>query len=103
MGISKKMWFIIGGGVLAVILIIVLLSTSSKSRNTSSAPTGPVTLNVWMTFEDSENLDPIFSDYKKTHPNVTIIYTKKNVDTYEQDLLNALAAGNGPDIFVINN
>ncbi len=62
-----------------------------------------VTLTVWKTFEDSANLQPIFEAYRKIRPSVEIVYTKKNVETYEQDLLNALASGTGPDIFSIHN
>ena len=39
----------------------------------------------------------------KMYPNVTIVYTKKDETTYQQDLLNALASGKGPDIFAISN
>ncbi len=62
-----------------------------------------VVLNFWKPFEDSENLQPLFQAYEQKHPNVQIVYTKKNIDTYQQDLINALAAGTGPDIFSINN
>jgi multiple sugar transport system substrate-binding protein len=62
-----------------------------------------VTLTFWKTFEDSQHMDVLFQEYRKLHPNVTIEYTKKNVETYEQDLLNALAAGQGPDVFSIHN
>jgi ABC-type glycerol-3-phosphate transport system substrate-binding protein len=34
---------------------------------------------------------------------VRIEYTKKNIADYEEDLVNALADGTGPDIFSINN
>ena len=39
----------------------------------------------------------------KVFQTVKIIYSKKNYETYEQDLLNALASGQGPDIFSIHN
>jgi multiple sugar transport system substrate-binding protein len=64
---------------------------------------GKVVLNVWKTFEDSEHMDRLFEEYRAKHPNVEIVYTKKNVENYEQDLLNALASGTGPDIFSIHN
>lgn len=62
-----------------------------------------VVLNVWKVFEETENLQPLFDAYQQKHPNVQIVYTKKNIENYESDLLNALAAGTGPDIFSINN
>ncbi len=62
-----------------------------------------ITLIYWKPFEDSGNLQPVFDAYTKSHRNVRIEYVKKNIETYEQDLLEAIAAGNGPDIFSINN
>lgn len=37
------------------------------------------------------------------YKNVTIRYTEKFLDEYEDDLLNALAEGRGPDIFMVHN
>ncbi|MDE2312427.1 MAG: extracellular solute-binding protein [Patescibacteria group bacterium] len=62
-----------------------------------------VTLTMWDPFMDSQSLQPLFDAYRKNHPNVTIVYTKKDISTYQSDLLDALASGNGPDIFSINN
>ena len=63
-----------------------------------------VDLEVWGVFDDSEALDQIIGQYQNLNPNVgRIAYRKFAVDTYRQDLLDALAAGNGPDIFLIRN
>lgn len=101
---DKKLIFIIGGGILAVILVVVIIVVNSGSKTSVSAgPKGPVVLNVWKTFEDSEKLEPLFEAYRKKHPNVQIVYTKKNLENYKQDLFAALASGTGPDIFSIHN
>ena len=63
----------------------------------------PVTLKIWKPFINSDAMQPILDAYQKDHPNITFEYTKKDIASYESDLLNALAAGNGPDIFSINN
>ncbi len=62
-----------------------------------------ITLTMWNPFMDSQSLQPLLDAYRQKNPNITIVYTKKDINTYQQDLLNALAAGNGPDIFSINN
>lgn len=62
-----------------------------------------VTLKIWKPFTSSQDMDVLISAYQAKHPNVQIEYTKKNIDNYEADLLDALAAGKGPDIFSINN
>ncbi len=63
-----------------------------------------INLEIWGVFDDSEALSQIIEQYKNLNPNVgSITYRKLSVDTYRQDLLDALAAGNGPDIFLIRN
>ena len=70
----------------------------------SAAPeTYQVKLEVWGIL-DSDAYAGIFSEYKMTNPYVIEInYRKLPIETYKEDLLNALAAGNGPDIFMIRN
>ena len=63
-----------------------------------------IDLEIWGIFDDSEALQQIIGQYKNLNPNVgNITYRKLAVDTYRQDLLDALAAGNGPDIFLVRN
>jgi ABC-type glycerol-3-phosphate transport system substrate-binding protein len=63
-----------------------------------------VNLEVWGIFDDSDAYTQAFSDYRKINPYVgDIVYRKLSVDTYKQDLLDALAAGKGPDVFMIRN
>ncbi len=45
----------------------------------------------------------IITEFQKKYPNIRIEYVKKNIENYEPDLINSLAAGDGPDIYSINN
>ncbi|OGY30693.1 MAG: hypothetical protein A3C02_02060 [Candidatus Andersenbacteria bacterium RIFCSPHIGHO2_02_FULL_45_11] len=61
------------------------------------------TLVVWGLWQDSDVMGPIVRAFKES-TGITIDYKKiASVATYEAELLNALAEGRGPDIFVINN
>ncbi len=80
--------------------IFLVAAGCGGSGSTSS---GTVVLNVWGTFETQANMMPFIQAYQQKYPNVQINYTQKNVDTYENDLLNAMASGTGPDIFAIHN
>lgn len=63
-----------------------------------------ISLEVWGTFDDSDAYQEIFSRYREINPHIkNITYRKLPVESYEQDLLEALAAGNGPDIFLVRN
>ncbi len=63
-----------------------------------------VNLNVWGVFDNSSVYTTIFSEYAKINENIApVSYQKHTLDAYKNDLLGALAAGNGPDIFMIHN
>lgn len=88
-------------------LILIILSISTLSLGCGNKGGGTsneqVTLRYWRPFGDSQEMQVLISEYQTLHPNVTIEYAKKNIETYEDGLLNALASGSGPDIFAINN
>lgn len=63
-----------------------------------------VTLDVWGTFDDSDAFNQVTADYKKLNPYIKEIkYRKLAPETYKEDLLDAMASGNGPDIFMLRN
>lgn len=63
-----------------------------------------VNLEIWGTIDDSMVYAEIINQYKKINPYVgEIKYKKFAQETYRQELLDALASGQGPDIFMINN
>jgi multiple sugar transport system substrate-binding protein len=68
------------------------------------SPNYKVDLEIWGLFDDSEVYDAIGGKYLALNPHVGEIKYRKFVqDTYKKDLLDALASGQGPDIFLINN
>lgn len=67
-----------------------------------------ITLTVWRLFDDSDTMEPLFESYKQKYyqiskTKVTFEYKKMNYDNYENTLVQALAANQGPDIFQIHN
>lgn len=58
---------------------------------------------MWGVFDDSDVIQKFISQFQTAYPGVKITYQKKLIDSYEKDLVNALAAGKGPDIFYIHN
>ena len=82
-------------GVIIVVFLAILFAGGRKS-------TERVNLTVWGV-DDELAWDYTIHQYQKSHPSVRIEYTELTEDSYEEDLINALAAGRGPDIFMINN
>ena len=62
-----------------------------------------ITLTFWNLWDDSGQWRELIEAYEEANPNIKIRYYKKNFLEYEEELLDALAAGKGPDIFVVNN
>ncbi len=84
-----------GGAVARVIVVIVVVFINLRQ----SANTGPVVkLTVWGT-EDPQQFAPIAISY----PYGTVKYVQVDQANYQSQLLSALAAGTGPDVFEISN
>lgn len=70
----------------------------------SEAAPYTVNLEIWGVFDDSTVFNEIIGQYKNLNPYVgEIKYKKFSQDSYARELLDALASGQGPDIFLINN
>jgi multiple sugar transport system substrate-binding protein len=89
--------------ILLSLVAIVLLSAGCVGGGGGTAQSKQIILNFWDPFENSQDLQPLFAAFQQKYPSVQIVYTKKDISTYSQDLLSGLASGNGPDIFSINN
>lgn len=62
-----------------------------------------VTLSYWRVFDDEDSFEDIVAAYRALHPNVSIEYRKLRPDEYEEELIRAIAEGEGPDIFAVHN
>jgi multiple sugar transport system substrate-binding protein len=63
-----------------------------------------INLEIWGFDDTSDTFAEIIDIYKKIDPNIQgIEYKKLSADTYKKELIDAMAAGQGPDIFLIHN
>ncbi len=99
---STKEKIIIGS--VALVIIMAIAALFIFGRKAPSAHPYKMTLEVWGPVDDSDTFTQIFSTYKTLNPQITeITYKKISYDTYKQELVDALASGQGPDIFLIDN
>ena len=94
----SKNQLIVIGAVAAVAVFFILVFTGvipglPEDPRKKYPPVGPA---FWGVFDDPSVYNDVFNLYRKRFPNVTINYYLKNAETYEKDLVNALAAGKGP-------
>ena len=88
---------------IAAIALLVFLTVILILRNIGGQTQESVTLEFWGVFDEQQAYDAIMRDFQRQHPNVRITYSRLPYESYEQDVVNALAAGSGPDIWMIHN
>lgn len=89
---------------LAVLLSFGVIFLSGFGCKQEPKKTYSLNLEIWGLFDGPDAFDEIFDAYKEINPNISeITYRKMNQDTFQQDLIKAMAAGQGPDIFLVHN
>ena len=90
-------------GVLAVLVIIAVLMLMGVIPGLKpSVNQTKANLVIWGTEDPVSVWSQIQQVYANDNPNIKISYVQKNSTNYETDLVNALAAGRGPDIFAMD-
>lgn len=87
-------------GVLLIVGVLIALFIFGTKR---AAPGFSGTLNLWGVFDSPSVMQQVIAGYKARQPKLEVTYRQLNAATYENDLLNALASGNAPDIFMVHN
>ncbi len=81
---------------------ILLVSGVIPGFNLGSGGGVPVPIIIWGT-EPYEKITPLFTDITEQNKSFfTLEYVQKNIATYEDELVNALASGKGPNIWFLN-
>ena len=97
---TNKLFYILAGGVaLAVFFTVILIIRSIGGTGSVQ----PATLQFWGVFDEKSVYDPIVREFQAQNPGIKIVYRKFSYDDYESSLIDALAAGTGPDIFMMHN
>ena len=89
---------------IGIFVLLALGLISGCGCKQKSAKQFDLKLEVWGLFDDSDVFGEIFETYTKINPNISKVeYRKFTPETYKKDLLEALASGQGPDIFLISS
>lgn len=97
---SRKLTYIIGGAIALMVLVafVFILRNSFSSGTTASA-----TLEVWGVFDDRIAFNDAVMAFEKANKNIKVHYTMLTPQGYEQAVVDALAAGQGPDVWMMHN
>ena len=85
------------------VIVLAILFTAQACNFGGGERAENIDLVWWKVFDDSRLVTPLIREFQKQFPFVRVTYVEKDIETYEDELLNALAAGSGPDIFTIHN
>lgn len=105
--------FILGGVALLGVIGFVAMRFFGGNSITPATPSSPgnsatqqpansgktVTLTYWGLWEPSGVMQEVLDDYQQQNPGVTIEYSKQSHKDYRERLQNAIATGQGPDVF----
>lgn len=101
---SKQKLIIAAIAVLTIVLLGAVVAyygtTTSKKQ---SIPIKKASLEVWGVFDDADVFLPFTRSFHDQYDNLTAAYRKLTIEEYESELLNALASGKGPDVYMLNN
>ena len=97
---NKKLLMILVGGIAILVFVTLILIL----KNISGGGTGPRTaLEFWGVFDDRTAFDGVIRGFQNQNPNVIVSYRQFSFGDYEKEVVDALAAGRGPDIWMIHN
>src|SRR3989344_273878 len=83
---------------LAIFGVLVFSGAIPIGGNDESLGQGTVTL--WGTVRAS-TMSSVIEIFNTTHPTFVVKYVEKSSDTFDQELLEAIASGTGPDMFFL--
>ncbi len=89
--------------VFIVLAVFGVLVFSGAIPLGSSGGTGSLgTVVLWGTIKN-ETINPLIQEFNTANPTLVVKYEEKSADTFDQDLLEALASGTGPDMFFLSD
>lgn len=100
-----KTQLIIGGAVALIVILLGLIFAGVLPglKGTSGPVSVTGTLAMWG-LDRTEAIEPAIQNFKTLYPNVMVTYRGfTDAAEYGQALVDALAAGRGPDIFAVEN
>jgi len=97
--------------ILIIFLIPILLATvgfgckRSCSSGTGKVVKNEVTVTYWSLFTESASIDPLIRVFEAQNPQIKINYKNFGDDyvNYHREVIDALAAGRGPDIWSVHH
>lgn len=95
----NKLYIIAGVLMVAVFILIFFLVLGGLGGKTEQR----VELEFWGVFDEPSAFDEAIRSFRKLNPNINVRYVPFPFEEYEKGVIDALASGRGPDIWMIQN
>ncbi|PIV10429.1 MAG: hypothetical protein COS49_00520, partial [Candidatus Portnoybacteria bacterium CG03_land_8_20_14_0_80_41_10] len=86
-----------------LILPVIFLGLAAAFPGCKEPIAKEVELEFWGVFDDSDVFKPLIEEFNQVFPKTKIKYYKKTYQTYEKDLLEAMAGDRGPDVLMLHH
>lgn len=96
---SNRLLYILVVSIAILVFFTVVLILRSLGGNQAQQ----VTLEFWGVYDHQDAFATSVRKFQQQHPNIRILYTEVSFADYERKLIDALAAGSGPDIVLIDH
>jgi multiple sugar transport system substrate-binding protein len=96
---KKQKVFVAAGGAIVLVFLLVLVGIMPGRKENNER----IDLKIWGIDERETIWERTAARFQKTYPNVRFSYESIDPERYEEELIDALASGKGPDIFMFNS
>jgi ABC-type glycerol-3-phosphate transport system substrate-binding protein len=99
---NRRIFIIVGILAIAVIAVVAVTLAGRTSRKQPSS----ITLSVWSPFDEGKTYQEMVKPFLDANPTIKLDYKQieaKDAKEYEAKVVDAIASGKGPDIWLIRN
>lgn len=101
---SRRLVYVLGGSIAVfVFFAVIFIVRNAGDVGGIGGSTDDVKLQVWGVFDDRTAFDDAIRAFEKANPGVAVAYRNLDFATYEKTVVDALAANQGPDIWMIHH
>lgn len=97
---TNKLFYILVGAVVFIVFITVIIIVGNIGGGSGAEK---ATLEFWGVFDTRQNIAKVLSGFQQLEPGIKVNYKQFSYEDYEKALVDALAAGTGPDIIMIHH
>ena len=102
MNLTRNQIFIVSAVIVIVLVFVLMLFGVIPGLQNRNNTQQEIKLTAWGVISPAQ-FQVVSDGYSQLNPNVKILYTQIAESNYENTIVNALAAGNSPDILMVPN